>query len=218
MKKYLRENYAGRYILAFIITNFIFVFIFLLIYSINYSNYNSIYAQNNIISDYLKEMTNYLNKSDIYCDIETLVDSSKKLDLVGSRINLIEKRFGKYDTRVLEQKNKYHELEFKHSQMIKQINFICNRDIQIIYYFYSNFDKDSINNKFSLILNLIKKENTENLMIYSFDFNLNSSFLEDLKQVHKINNTPILIVNDERLISVSNIRDLRKVISQTHKQ
>ena len=111
-----RPPYLKKTFLSFFLATVLFILIFLAAYGVSYVNYKGISSENNIIEQSLIDLDSFLNG--VSCTDELLVESSKRLDAVGSKINLLEKRFGKNDDRVLEQKKLYTDLEIKHFQII----------------------------------------------------------------------------------------------------
>ena len=137
-----------------------------------------------------------------------LLQSSQILDEVGGRINLLEKRFGKNDQRVLEQKKLYVQVELAHHSIIKRFNKQCRSDFIAIFYFYSNDKENQKKNELtSNILNAFKKLNQERVMIYSFDYNLDAKEINELKEKNKITFTPLILINERDLVNVQNIDD-----------
>ena len=204
-----RKFYKGRLILAFLLTNLIFTIIFLTSFSVSYINYQGISAQNNIINQYIAELNPYTNISN--CNNSILFDASEKLDSVGSRISLIETRFGKDDSRVVEQKLLYSDLESRHYEIVKELNKKCNKNFTTILFFYSNEDQfDEESEKAGYILGAFKNRYPEKIMIYSFDYDINYPIINKLKEKYKINAVPSVLINEKDIVIVKNIRDLER--------
>ena len=191
---------------AFVLATVLFSIIFLISYSISYYNYQTTSQQINQISNYLNQINDIaINQK---CDDNLLLQSSQILDEVGGRINLLEKRFGKNDQRVLEQKKLYVQVELAHHSIIKRFNKQCRSDFIAIFYFYSNDKENQKKNELtSNILNAFKKLNQERVMIYSFDYNLDAKEINELKEKNKITFTPLILINERDLVNVQNIDD-----------
>ena len=190
-------------------TNLIFTIIFLTSFSVSYINYQGISAQNNIINQYIAELNPYTNISN--CNNSILFDASEKLDSVGSRISLIETRFGKDDSRVVEQKLLYSDLESRHYEIVKELNKKCNKNFTTILFFYSNEDQfDEESEKAGYILGAFKNRYPEKIMIYSFDYDINYPIINKLKEKYKINAVPSVLINEKDIVIVKNIRDLER--------
>jgi hypothetical protein len=206
-----REVYKGRLALAFIISNILFVLILLFSFSISYLNYQGISKQNTLVQQYLEEMDGFLKEST--CTDQFLFESSEKLDIVGSHLSTLETRFGKNDKRVIEQKDLYNSLEIKHFELVKKLAKDCGGDFTTILFFYSNeepYDKES--EKIGFVLGTLKNINPQKIMVYSFDYNLNSPQITQLKEKYKIETVPITLINEEDYLRVRNIDDLTKYL------
>lgn len=205
--KQKRDKYRGRLFLAFIMTNIIFIFIFLFSFSISYLNYQNINSQNNLIDEYLQDLSEDILK--LNCENKFLLESSEKLDNVGARLSLLETRFGKKDSRVIEQKELYVRLEIKHFEIIKKIQNICGKNFTTILFFYSNdevYEKES--EIIGFILGTFKNKDPEKIMVYSFDYSSESEPVKLLKEKYGIKNIPIVIVNERDMIFIDSIDDL----------
>ena len=206
---YKREFPTIRLILSFISATVIFITIFMVASGISYYNYQKMSKQNNIIEEYLNEMDVILNVSAADCGENILLRSSQILDEVGGKLNLLEKRFGKNDQRVLEQKELYSRLEVKHLEIIKTTEEKCGQNYTKIIFFYSNIKPlDEESNRMGFILSSFKKLNSDKIMIYSFDYNLESSIINKLKRDYNITGAPIIVIDEQRQIYARNIDDL----------
>lgn len=203
-----RPPFLGRLLLSFILANIIFIIIIGISFQISNSNYKKISKENNQILKDIENLNNILDQSSL-CDDSTILTSSQILDRVGSKLSILETRFGKEDMRVLEQKKLYSEIEFKHFQIIKRLEGRCEKDYLPIFFFYSNQKNlESESERMGFILGKFKRQNTENVMIYSFDSNLDYSLIRDLKSQHNITSVPIVLINEENLVYIRNIDDL----------
>ncbi|MEK6800727.1 MAG: hypothetical protein AABY10_02250 [Nanoarchaeota archaeon] len=211
-----RPAYGARLILAFLVATLIYIIIFSLASSVSYLNYQKINITNNIIKNYNIELEKYLNDSS--CDENIFVESSEKLDDAGSKLSLLETRFGKNDFRVLEQKIIYTDLEYKHYTIMKKLKEKCSTDLKIVLFIYSNSkNEEKESEKVGNILSALKNKYKSKLMIYSFDSNLQSKIIQNLKLEYEIDNVPT-VVYDSKIIEVNDINDLENVIFQSNKQ
>lgn len=207
MKNQRKNNYFLRAFAAFLVANIIFIDLFFLSYSVSYANYQIIKRNNNEIEDSIAYVDKLLNFS--ICDSNLLIQASTKLDVIGSKLGLLEERFGKKDSRVLEQKAFYSELEYKHFQLIKKLNENCNGNFITLLFFYSNEGGlEDRSNSMAFILGPFKNKNPEKIMIYSFDYNLKYQIISDLKDYYNISDVPVVIVNEKNKVYVNHIDDL----------
>ena len=202
-----RTPYLRRLFLAFVIATIVFILIFSVAYSVSYLNYKGITTENNIILDALNRLDHVLEGES--CDDLLLFQSSESLDLVGSKLSLLEKRFGVNDPRVLEQKKLYTDLEMKHFLIIKGFNENCGRDFLPIFFFYSNAqNKQDDSELISSILSSFKRSHSSRVMVYSFDSNLDHEGISKLKERHGLIEVPVVVVNESEVVYIRNIRDL----------
>lgn len=200
------------YLLSFLIATILFIIIFSVAYSVSYSNYKSISENNNIINNSINRLNIYLAQEG--CDYNLLRNSSELLDLVGSRLNLLETRFGKNDLRVLDQKKLYSQLQFEHFQIVENFNAKCDTNFTTIIFLYSNnapADKSSEN--VGEILSTLKNKYPGKLMIYSFDYNLNADTINRIKINYNITSAPVIVVNNDHPIIINNIDQIEPLVA-----
>lgn len=206
-----REFYLRRLFFAFVLTNLLFLFIFLISYSVSYLNYERIVDQNKIIQSYIDKIDDDLNKSS--CSYTLLFETSEKLDFVGNNLEVLEKRFGSEDRRVVEQKTLYSELEEKHFEIAKHLNDKCNSSFVTILFFYSNDDTHFENSRFEgYLLDSFKKEHPNKVMVYSFDYGLQIDFIQNYLKKYNITEIPQVVVNENDVFYVNNIDSLNKYL------
>ncbi|MFH1425248.1 MAG: hypothetical protein ABIG28_00770 [archaeon] len=194
-----RGPFIEKLILSFLLANFVFLTIFIFTFQVSYSNYMNIAKDNNKISEQIKKIDKLTEDKNI-CDDSILIESSTILDEIGSRLSLLETRFGKEDSRVLEQKNLYSEVEFKHFQIIKKLEEQCEQDYLPLLFFYSNQENlEEESERMGFILGKFKRQHNEQVMVYSFDFNLESKLIQNLKEEYNITVAPRVLVDKSRL-------------------
>lgn len=207
--KFKRDIPYFRMFLAFILSAIIFIIIILITSGVSYYNYQKISNENSIVVENLKDMDILLNMSIADCGKDIILKSSIILDKVGGKLDLLEQRFGKTDPRVLEQKILYSQIELKHLQIIKKIEEQCNEDYTTILFFYSNDGElEEESERMGFVLRTFKKQDSKKIMIYSFDFNLESQIIKELKEKYKVASAPIVVINEQDQFYVRNIEDL----------
>jgi hypothetical protein len=204
---------TSRAIIAFFIAIFVLVVAFFSGYLVSYMNYQRVSSiQDTLKTDILS--TELSGQFLTNCNIDALSTFSENLDKAGSFISILEDKFGKNDTNVIEQKKQYTLLEIQHFLVIKNYIKNCNSSINTILFFYSN----SVNNgddaeRIGKILNNLKIENKGQLMVYSFDYNMDLSILNLLKNVYKVYEPNSLVINEVNIISnLQNIDELNPYI------
>lgn len=203
-----------KLLLAFILATVIYIGIFFIAFSVSYYNYQKTSQQNEELLNAISEIDTLVNNFE-KCEDETLLKSSQILDNVGARLSLLETRLGKNDQQVLEQKKLYTFIEIKHFQLVKKSNQICGKNQTIILFFYSNEEElEKESERFGTIISAYKEENPST-MVYSFDFNLETNLIKELKDTYNIMSAPIIVLNEKKQIYVYNIDDLVKEMSRT---
>ncbi len=194
-----RENrppYLRKLILAFILATVIFIGVFILANTIAYNKYQDIlHAQEELRYDLLSfEIENELiGKS---CDNFNPYRFSDKVGDMQAVIEILEERFGKTDSRVLEQKKIYSLLEVQHFLYIKEHNLNCEDIFPTILFFYSNqgsFEEEA--EKIGRILTSLKKQKPD-IMIYSFDYDIDASIVSLLKQKYNVSSANSLVLDE----------------------
>lgn len=208
-----RPPYLGKLIIAFILGTLIFCSVFLLGYTISYYKMQS----TALVQEDLRYQLLSMN-----IEQELLGNSCKDFDpsrfsnernRVGAIIGLLEERLGKENAQVLEQKKIYSILEGNHFLYIKQHNENCNNTVPFLLFFYSNKGpyKDEAQ-KLGYIITTLNNEKPE-LMVYSFDYDLDSSIIELLKEKYNITIPNQLVINGKTIQKTpQNIDEIREIL------
>jgi len=203
-----------RYFFAFIIGTAIFLLIFLVSYSVSFFEFNRVAnMQNDLAYEIFQDKLYYSFFNQGVCDSSSLKDISESLNFQRGIIDNLEKRFGKTNSVVLSRKKFYTLVELEHFEFIQTLNSDCNFDIPIILFFYSN-NENLIDESESMGRLLDATSiNNENLIIYSFDFDLNSSLIEMLKEKYNIKEPLTIVINGKtNIIRPSRINEIEKYL------
>jgi hypothetical protein len=209
-----RPLFVGRIILAFFIATLIFISGFLASYMITYYKYKSVSLdQENIRYNLLSlQLEKELVSSS--CELFDLSGISEELSNMGSIIGLLEERLGKRDSRVLDQKKYYSLLEAQHFLIVKDYNEHCNNSVPVILFFYSN-QRDFLDEaeRKGYILSSLKAQNPE-VMIYSFDYDLNTKIISLLMKKYKISEPNVVVIVNKDLKSedFANLDELEEAV------
>jgi hypothetical protein len=200
--------YLRRYIYSFFIATFLFIIIFAIADSFTRISYDRNARESEVIRSYISDLDGYLREQT--CSDQLMFYASSKLDNVGNRIDLLEKRFGKSDPRVITQKKQYAELQHAHYLIVKRLNKNCGAKFLTIIYFYTQAKEESdANEQTSYILNAFKQEDSEKIMIYAFDSSIGSGLVGNLKAWYNITSTPAVLINeDNRIDKLTHISQL----------
>ena len=124
----------------------------------------------------------------------------------------LEETFGKNNKKVQFRKIFYSLVELEHFEFINEINKKCEKDFLTILFFYSNDGRDiDKSERAGKLLDYISQKN-KNLIIYSFDINLDSEIIKNLKKLYKIEESPTIIINNKKISGNIQLGDIEKNI------
>ena len=202
----------ARYFLAFFIGTFIFIFIFILSNSISYLESQRISNfQKDTATNIFEDKLDYSLFGGDICLNENLEKISRDLGFQGKIIDDLENKLGKNDKNVLAQKKFYTLVELEHFEFIQKMNAECDFEKVIILFFYSNLDKDIDNSeRVGNLINAVYNRNSD-IIVYSFDVNLESELIFKLKSKYNIVASPTLVLgNDVKIYNPKNLEDIEK--------
>ncbi len=203
-----------RYILALIIGTIIFILGFVFVYSISYIEYQRISnEQSNLAySIFEDKISNSLFEKEI-CSDTSYKKVSEDLGFQGRIIDDLERKFGKNDPRVISRKKFYTLVLLEHFEFVNNRNKECGSNIHTILFFYSNKEENSKDSEdMGRILGYISEQHPD-LVIYSFDVDLNSSLIDLVKEKYDIN-LPVELVMDGKynIEKLNNVQDIEKYL------
>ena len=205
-----------RYLYALLIGTVIFIIGFAITYSVAYIEYQRVISLQDPISyQIFQDKIQYTLFGEDICSDDSYLKISKDLSTQGSFIADIEDKLGKENKNVLFRKKFYTLIELEHFEFIKSINQECNKSINTILFFYSNNPSGiKKSEKTGAILSTLYNKNEDNLIIYSFDINLNSEIINLLKEKYNITQTPTIIINEQHIINdLSNINQIQPLLN-----
>ena len=200
-----------RYLLSFTIGTLIFAIGFLISYSIAYIELQRIVSLQDPSSyEIFKDKLRYtLLKKDL-CEQDGYKEISEDLRFQGSIIGDLEEKLGKENPSVLFRKKFYTLILLEHFEWVNLINENCHKKINTILFFYSNEEKEiDKSEKIGNILGVLYERNSEDLVIYSLDTNLDSDLMRELRDFYRVNTPQMVILNEkERFERINNIREI----------
>jgi hypothetical protein len=203
-----------RYILAFIIGTLIFIIGFMLTYSISYLEYQRISnMQGEVSYKIFQNKLRYSFFDEDICSLDSLSEISASLGFQGRVIDDLEKKLGKNDEKVLFRKKFYTLIELEHFEFVKEINKKCRAGIPTILFFYSNEKEDAERSEEAgNLLSVVYRRNPD-LMIYSFDINLDSELITSLKEKYRIEESPTIIIDGRlKIVNPENIEKVERYL------
>lgn len=203
-----------RYVLAFIIGTLIFMLGFIITYSISYLEYLRISDVQGALSyEIFQDKLKYSFFGEDICSLSSMKKISEDLGFQGRIIDDLERKLGKNDERVLFRKKFYTLVLLEHFEFVNTLNKNCNITIPTILFFYSNEEKEAKESEdLGELLGAVYQRN-QTLVIYSFDINLDSRIITDLKGKYNITEPNTLIINNKKRISnPKNIKEIEKLL------
>jgi|SRR3989344_798777 len=203
-----------RYVLAFIIGTTLFLGGFLIVNSLSYLEYQRISnLQDRLAYKIFEDKLKYLLFGQEICSDDAYIKISEDLGFQGKIIDDLERKFGKDDTRVLERKKFYSLILLEHFEFVNLINQECGDNIHTILFFYSNEPKYLTQSEdLGRMLGTVYGRN-DNLVIYSFDVDLDSDIIRDLKKKYFIQEPlEILIDGKVKLKDITSIDEIERYL------
>ena len=169
--------------------------------------------QNNFAYNIFLHKLDYTLFDKKMCYSESYGEIAKDLNFQRAIINDLENKLGKNNKNTLERKKFYTLIELEHLEFVQQLNKECKQGVNVILFFYSNKEEDLENSeKLGRLLDNVYDNHQQNLIIYSFDVNLDSALIKSLKKSYDIDKYNTIIVNEVKLTDIENVNDVEKYI------
>lgn len=207
--KEVRPDYILKVILALILATLLFISVFFFGYMVSYyKSQATIQSQESLRYSLLGFEVEREILGNSCADFDPHRFTSE-IDNMGRVISLLEQRLGKANTAVLDQKRTYALLEARHLLYVQDHNLRCNQSVPTILFFYSNNQEDKDGStKMGYMLSSLKNRNPE-VLIYSFDSNLDSSLTLLLKQKYNVTSPNTLVINGKTFSTgLNNVEDI----------
>lgn len=207
-----KKTSINRVIFSLILALLAFSTIFMISYYVSYSEYQRISKEQISV---LYTILNFDIKNSLLahsCQNIASENLASEMDHMGSIINLLEQRFGKQDSRVLEQKKLYSSLEAEHFIYVRDYNLECAKNISTILFFYSNEETYSNSaDRIGYILSSLKNKKGDVVMIYSFDYDIDAEAVNLLKNKYSVDKPNTIVVNErEKISDLKSIDEIEK--------
>jgi len=203
-----------RYFIAFIIATFLFILIISISYYISVIKFNKIsISQDELSYSIFEDKLDYTLFNKNICSEENLEKISKDLNFQRAVMYELENKFGKNNENVLFRKKFYLLVQLQHLEYLKTLEEKCGTKTNILFFFYSN-NKEEIDEseKWGRILDVYQYKHP-NVMVYSFDSDLDSELIKKLKNKYDVSQ-PIEIIYNENVIitKLNSINDLENYL------
>ena len=199
-----------RYLLAFLIGTGIFVLGFLIVNWLSLLEYKRIsQLQEEISYEIFEDKISYSLFGKDICSDSSYKKISEDLAFQGRIIDDLERKFGKSDDRVLQRKKFYSLILLEHFEFVNIRNEECNGKVNTILFFYSNsLDNIGRSEEVGRILGSVYERN-DNVVIYSFDVDLESDLIEELKKRYFVEEPLEILINEN--IKINNLKNIGEI-------
>jgi hypothetical protein len=193
----MRKISWNRYFSVLLLTSLIFLIGFLIAQRVSSRTSNQ-------ITDIQKEFRNYILSlnlqseiaSEYICKVDAFQLTKEKTEL-GKRIDVLERNLGKNNPVVKDLKQDYSLLSLRQWLLVKKVKEECDRDINIIIFFYSNKVNASESESQGYVLDYIYEKFPDEVVIYAFDIEDENPALTTLKAIYEVEIVPSVIINEE---------------------
>lgn len=148
----------------------------------------------------------------ISCETEYAFLAARDLQELGDKLTYLETQSGRDKEIIQDLKMQYSLFQLKDYLFLRQWSKKCNKNLDFVFYFYSNKGDCEDCTRQGYVLTKLRNENP-NLRIYSFDYNLDIPGVNTLKRFYGIeNNLPALVVNRRLVYGFQNEEKLLNMI------
>lgn len=203
-----------KYILVFIITTLIFTTgIIIGSWTSNNKLIDLQELQEDLRSETLDTEVQYSIIEQNPCEYINTTTITEQLNDIALKLDYMENILGSNDKRVIDLKKYYSLLEIRQWLFHQKVNLECKDKKDLILYFYSN-KKGTCDDceEQGFILSYLRKKYS-NILIYSFDFDLESHALDSLKKQYEITTIPTLIINENKYEGFLSTADIEEYIN-----
>lgn len=203
-----RKQYGGRILISLIISTMLFIGVFTFGYYIAYSGLNKNSDDQGNLRDSFLELQLQKELISSSCENFNLEVFSKDLENMADYMITLEEKLGKNDPIVLNQKKTYSLIQIEHMLLVEEKIEKCNTNQEILIFFYSN-EPEFIGNaeEVGYIITTFR-EKYDNVFVYSFDYDLDMTILETLKQINNVTIPNSVVYNSRYFEDLNNINDL----------
>lgn len=146
------------------------------------------------------------------CNSSIIEFVHEDLRKIGGRLSSLESQVGWDNPEVMRLKEFYSLMEIRSWALVNKYKRECNSDIDWILYFYSN--KGDCKDCWLLgnVLNSVFNEKGRNLVIYSFDKNIENPALDSVKKIYNVSVAPTLIINGKKYEGFMDKREILNLL------
>ena len=202
----------NRYAISLVIATVVFLLIFAISYSISYFELQRVSnLQVDVGYEIFEDKLGHSFFNEQICNGSSFSKVSQDLSFQGRIVDDLERRLGKQNENVLLRKQFYSLIEIEHFEFVREFNQKCREDLNTILFFYSNnVSEIEDSEEAGRILGSVSSRN-ENLIIYSFDIDLESELVNKLEKKYNVTASPTAVINEKTKIKLpANIQEIEK--------
>jgi hypothetical protein len=167
-----------------------------------------------------QELKNYILNSNLQseivaeyiCKVDVFEITKEKVEL-GKKIEVLEKNLGKENEIVKNLKSDYSLLSIRQWLLIKKVKEKCNKNVDIIIFFYSNKVNVSESESQGFVLDYLYQKHPNSIVTYAFDIDKNNPALNTIKEIYGIKETPSIVVNEKLFAGLQSKEKIESLLS-----
>ena len=145
--------------------------------------------------------------SENLCHAKGLIPINNQLNELGNKLTIIEEDTSRsFEAQLLAEQ--YVALEVKHFLLIKDINQECGKKYSTVLYFFSPDRGECSNCAAQGALLTEVKEQMPELMIYSFNWNIDSPVIDRLLLDYDVDTIPTLVINGKKFEGILGTQEI----------
>jgi len=193
----MRKISWNKYTSVFLMTFLIFVIGVLLSQTLSSKTSEEILQTQKEIRNYLLSLNLQSEIALEYiCEVDIFEMTKDKVRL-GQQIETLEANLGKNNEIVRDLKQDYSLLSIRQWLLVKQFKENCEKDINIIIFFYSNKINQTESESQGYVLDYIYQKYPSDVVIYALDIDEDDPALNVIKIIYKIKQAPSIVVNEK---------------------
>lgn len=151
--------------------------------------------------------------SSAFCPVfkDELTQLDTEIETIGYKLSFLEERKNVQDVKL---KKEYFLLEAESYLLSQKLNVLCNDNVTLLVYFYSNSNCSTCNLQGGNILDARDSvaSSGKKVKIYSFDGDLGSTVANALKLKYNITTYPSIVVDEKRYSGMLTLDEIMEVL------
>ncbi|MFT4297950.1 MAG: hypothetical protein ACMXX5_02050, partial [Candidatus Woesearchaeota archaeon] len=135
-----------------------------------------------------------------------------ELSILNNRLDYLEQLYGKRDPEIIQMKKYYSLLQIRHWLLFSKAQEMCDVDLGIILYFYSNEKCPDCNTQGN-VLTSFRKKYADEIKVYAFDVDLDDPAVATLVDIYNVSQVPTIVYNDYVFVGFTGMQRLENIRS-----